>query len=272
MASFLLPLVGFLVVSMPFFVVCTLFSQISSPTMRWAYLLLAPSLFLIIYALTAALLSRFGTSAIIKGSFPRNLRHPVYGRRRIYGFCWNAIYYCTPLYFLCLAFPTTRGLLFKAFGYKASNDITIFPDTWLRDLPLLRFGAKAYIANRSTIGTNMCLSNGKIMVDEVRVGEGSMVGHMALMGPGATMEAKSELGISAAIGIRAKLQQGAKAGSCVTLFHGADIGPGAEVGACSYIGLRAKIGPNVKVPPCTNITAGTVVNNQEEMAIPGLRN
>jgi hypothetical protein len=37
---------------------------------------------------------------------------------------------------------------------------TVYPDSWIRDLPLLPFGQGEYVANPSTIGTNIVLNKG----------------------------------------------------------------------------------------------------------------
>jgi hypothetical protein len=49
---------------------------------------------------------------------------------------------------------------FRLFGYRGSMKFTVYPDTWIRDLPLLMFGEGAYVSNRATLRTNIVLSNG----------------------------------------------------------------------------------------------------------------
>ena len=39
--------------------------------------------------------------------------------------------------------------VFRIFGYRGSMDFTIYPDTWIRDLPLLDFGEGADDATAS---------------------------------------------------------------------------------------------------------------------------
>ena len=101
---------------------------------RIAGLALAAVLYPLAYLLTCGLLSRPFWSAIKPGRFPRSLSHPVYFGRRLYGLCWTAVYY-SPFYWLYLSVPTLKWLTFRLFGYRGQMDFTLYPDTWIRDLP-----------------------------------------------------------------------------------------------------------------------------------------
>lgn len=91
----------------------------------------------------------------------RALSCQQYVDRRLYGLCWSCLYYFTPIYYLVLSIPILKHIVFRAFGYKGSLNITLYADTWIRDLPLLEIGKGVYIANKATIGTNMPLINEK---------------------------------------------------------------------------------------------------------------
>src|SRR5690606_32657555 len=101
--------------------------------------------------LISGLLSCPFQSAIIPGRFPRDLGESIYARRRLYGLCWTLVYYCKPVYAGWLAVPALKRLLFRLFGYRGPTDFTVYPDTWIRDLPLLHFGSGVYVANRATL-------------------------------------------------------------------------------------------------------------------------
>lgn len=121
-----------------------------------------PLIFLITFPLLAGCVSLIGQKGIIKGIFPRKPFHPIYLLRRIYGACWTQFFYFKPVYAFALAIPALRNSIFRLFGYRGSSEIVIYPDTWIRDLPLLKIGKGSYISNRATIGTNICLSDGNI--------------------------------------------------------------------------------------------------------------
>lgn len=225
---------------------------------------LSPVLFAATYTLTAGLLSRIWKAAIIRGKFPRDLSHPVYGPRRLYAFCWCSVFYFTPLYFVLMSFPRLKKVFFTLFGYQGEHSNTVAPDVWLRDLPLLSLGQGSYVANKATVGTNLCLMDNTTLVDAVRIGEKSMVGHMALLAPGVKVLEHVELGVHTAVGIRTRFDKGSKTGPCVSIHHGVQIGENVDIGACTYVGLRAKVEAGIRLPAGSNIPAGAEIRNQEE--------
>jgi hypothetical protein len=82
-------------------------------------------------------------------------------------------------------------MVFRLFGYRGSMNFTIYPDTWIRDLPLLKFEDGVYVSNRATLGTNMVLSNGFLLVGEITLRAKALVGHLAMLAPGVTLEPSS---------------------------------------------------------------------------------
>jgi hypothetical protein len=106
--------------------------------------------------------------AIVPGKFPRDTGHFVYGPRRLYGLLWTLLYYSGPLYWLILTVKPLKSLVLRAFGYTGSLNFVVYPDTWIRDLPFLRIRDGAYLSNKATIGTNICLPDGTIVVDKVK--------------------------------------------------------------------------------------------------------
>jgi carbonic anhydrase/acetyltransferase-like protein (isoleucine patch superfamily) len=192
--------------------------------------------------------------AIVPGKFPKQVTHFVYGPRRLYGLCWCAVFYFTPLYYAFLSVPGLRKLMLRVFG-----------DAWLRDLPMLRFSEGVYTANKCTIGSNLCLANGFIMVDYVTLGKDTTVGHLAVVALGTVTGEKTEIGIGTAVGIRARLGSKVRIAPTVAINHGAELGDGVEVGAMSYIGLKARIASGLKVPSGCSIPEGADVKTQDDL-------
>ncbi|MFT5050879.1 MAG: carbonic anhydrase/acetyltransferase-like protein (isoleucine patch superfamily) [Chlamydiales bacterium] len=217
-------------------------------------------------ALTAACLSCLHRASVRPGKMLRDLSERGYMQRRLYGLCWTTLYYCKFVYYGVLVVPPARGLILGLFGYRGSADFTIYPDTWIRDLPLLEVEAGAYLSNRATIGTNVVLSNGRILVDRVKIGANAVVGHLAMVGPGVVLERGAEIGVGAAIGFSSHIGERAKIGPKATIEHGVRVGAGARVGTASYVGNGCIIDPGVIIPPGSVIPARTKLSTSSAFA------
>lgn len=236
-----------------------------SPLVRLASIAVAPFIFILAFPTLAGLLSLPAQKGIVKGKFPRDSKHPVYLLRRIYGTAWTQVYYFKPLYAAILAIPLLKKYVLRLFGYRGSTDFVVYPDTWIRDLPILQIGQGAYLSNRATIGTNICLTDGTIFVAGIKIKEKGLIGHLAMLAPGVSVDEAGEVGVGCAIGISVKIRAGASVKPSCTLNHGAIIGAKAEVGTMSYIGLRAEIGEGVSLPAGSNIPAGAVLKTQGDV-------
>jgi len=225
----------------------------------------SPIIFIITFISVSGFISMPAQRGIKKGKFPRQLLHPVYFLRRIYGTSWTTIYYFRPLYSVALSIPLLRKWMLLLFGYRGSHQFVLYPDTWIRDLPLLSIGKGAYLANRATIGTNLCLSDGKIFVDHVKVDEGSLVGHLAILGPGVKIGQSAEIGVGATVGIKTRISNTCKIGIDAMIDHGVVLEEDVQVGNNSYIGLRVHVSKGIRVPPGANIPAGTIIRTQSEL-------
>ncbi len=204
--------------------------------------LLAPISYAIFFCLSAGLLALPHRKAIVEGRFPRNVAHPIYFHRRLYGLCWTSLYYFKPIYYLCLTIPLLKRVTFRLFGYKGQMEFTVYPDTWIRDLPLLDFGKGAYISNRATIGTNIAMRNGTILVGGVKVEAGALVGHLTMLAPGVKLEEKGEVSVGCAIGMSVTIGTRAFVGPCSVVDAGALFEPKSEVGSRTYVGKKAVVG------------------------------
>lgn len=201
---------------------------------------LAPLSFLLV----AGGLSQFHSRKVIEGRFPLDTADTRYFHRRLYGLCWTSVYYSGPLYHLTLSVPALRRLVFRLFGYRGSLHFTIYPDTWIRDLPLLDIGEDAYLSNKSTIGTNMIFfRNGEkyIEVGKIKLGRKSLVGHMTAIGPGTVVGENAQIGVTSSIGRRVFIAQDSIVGDCVTLDHGSRVEAGAVVPTRCYVASGTRV-------------------------------
>lgn len=217
------------------------------------------------FLLVAGYLSLFHQKGIVVGRFPRDTGHPIYFHRRLYGLCWTALFYCKPVYALCLAAPWLKWLTFRLFGYRGGMKFTVYPDTWIRDLPLLRFGEGVYISNRVTLGSNIALSNGDIMVDRIEMGDGALVGHLCVLGPGFRMGRGAELGVASEVGIGCSIGDGARVQPTCGLEHGVVVKARAVVGTRSYLGSKAMIGEGIHLAPATLLPRRAAIRSQDDL-------
>jgi carbonic anhydrase/acetyltransferase-like protein (isoleucine patch superfamily) len=217
----------------------------------------APMVYAALFVAIAGVLSLPHQKSIVAGKFVRRLSNPAYYDRRIYGLCWTCVYYCKPVYFVALNVPWLKAMTFRIFGYRGDLGFTIYPDTWIRDLPLLHFGENAYIGNRACIGSNQCFGAEHILVDGITVGDGGVVGQLAMIGPGSRVGARAELGAGAAVGMRVQIEARAKVGACAAVSHGATVGERAEICEKAYVGATAAIESGAVVPPAEIVTRGT---------------
>lgn len=136
-----------------------------------ALIAMAPLSFLLV----AGGLSQLHSRKVVEGRFPLDTGDPRYFHRRLYGLCWTSVYYSGPVYYMVLSLPLLRKLVFRLFGYRGNMNFTVYPDTWIRDLPLLDIGEGAYLSNKATIGTNMIFyRNGERFIE---VGAIKLVGN-----------------------------------------------------------------------------------------------
>lgn len=237
----------------------------STPLQKLALFILAPAIVVLLFILIAGLWSMPFHRNIVSGKFPRDLNNPVYFGRRIYGLCWTTLYYCTPIYFLCLSFDLLKYLTFRIFGYRGPMNFCIYPDTWIRDLPLLYFGDGAYLSNKATVGTNIALSNGYILVDRITLESGAYLGHLSMLASGVCLGEGAEIGVGCGIGIKSKIGARSRIGPLCGLEHAVVIGTGVAIGSMSYVGTRSRVGDGLSIPAACCIPPKTSLQTQADV-------
>lgn len=266
MAKLLISLLVVTIYTLPFFLTCLPIILVKDFRLKLVLLGLAPIQFSVLYVLIAGLLSFPFQKAIVSGIFPRDLGILVYVGRRAYGACLSMVLNFTILYHFILSFYFLKVLFFRIFGYQGESvNFTTYPDAWIRDIPLLTLGNGAYIANQSTLGTNICLTDGNIMVGRIKIGDDTQLGRLCIIGPGARVGANCETGVKTTIGLRTRLSDQVKMAACATFNHDCTINPKAEIREMTYLGMDCEIGEGVVVPAGSFIETGTKIQNQEEM-------
>ena len=221
--------------------------------------------FIFIFPLLLGFASSPFHNFIKRGRYIRDLSDNTYFGRAAYGRLWTSLFYSGPIYQIFLGIRPFRNLVLRLFGMKGELDFTVFPDTWIRDLPILEIGKGSYMANKSTIGTNICLKDNVTLVDRVRFAPRAMVGHMAVIGPGCKLGENSELGVSATLGIRVTIGGDSNIGALAAINHGSVVGSKVNIGTRAYIGVRVQISNDVTIPPNTVVPDGNIVMSNTDL-------
>jgi UDP-3-O-[3-hydroxymyristoyl] glucosamine N-acyltransferase len=138
-------------------------------------------------------------------------------------------------------------------------NFTVYPDTWIRDLPILTFEDNAYVSNRATLGTNIVLSNGFLLVAPITLRAGALVGHLAMLAPGVELGPGAEVAVGCGVGIKAKLGADSFVGPCCVIEHGVSLGRNTRIGTYSYVGSGSVVLDGIKVPPATVVPPRTKI-------------
>jgi carbonic anhydrase/acetyltransferase-like protein (isoleucine patch superfamily)/aryl carrier-like protein len=201
----------------------------------------APILLCTTFALTAGLLSVPFAWSIQPITVRASLDVPLYVARRGYGMCWTSLYYFKACYALVLAIPWLKWVVFRLFGYRGSMKFTTYPDTWIRDLPLLHFEDGVYLSNRATLGTNVLPGDGTIIVGPIRLGTGALVGHLAVIGLNSHLADDVSIGVGSQVGIGVRMGRGVRVGPSARVNHYATIGAGVHIAANEYVDKFANL-------------------------------
>lgn len=264
MRSAILGLIPVLSFGLPIAAIVVTYELMTPQWLRLTWLVLSPVIFIVGFLVVAGLISRAGLSAIKNGRIERTVKNWKYFKRRLHAGPWTMLYYFKPVYHLVLSIKPLRWLAFRLFGYKGDLDFTIYPDTWFRDLPVMKISSGAYLSNNSSIAPNICLMDGTILVDGIRVGKNSVVGHGALIGPGTRIGENSEIATKVTSGIRVRVGNDVKVHEVTGIQHGVVIEDGATIEAVSLLGLRSRIGKGVRVKEGSHIHSGVRLRTQQE--------
>ena len=207
----------------------------------------SPIVFVLLYLVSCGALSYPFHNSIKNGRFKRSLEEPLYRRRSLFGLCWCAVYY-SPFYWIYLSIPLLRRTMLTLFGYRGSLTLTIYPDTWIRDLPILKIAEGAYISNKATLGTNLVLRDGRILVRAIAIGRRAMIGHLVMLAAGTSIGDDAEIGHGTACGSRVDVGESVVIGPVCVINHRAQIGDRTVIGARSYVGFGAIVAADLRLP------------------------
>jgi len=194
--------------------------------------------------------------SIRPGKVRRDGSDPVYEARREYTRRLRRFVYDPAAMNTILTSPELKERFFRTFGYTGSLDFTIYPNAWLRDLPLLDIGAGAYLADGIVLGTNQVTRDqSELRVGPIGIGARTIFDQRCMVGLGATIGADCVIGIQSLVGLGSTIGDGTTVSGNTRICHYARIGRGVTLGYDVFVGLGAEVADGVVVPDCARIPA-----------------
>lgn len=246
-----------IVSSLPFLLFDSIWAKIP-------FLLFMPFTFPAIMIGICAVINKPFQPFVVSGIFPRDLSLPLYFGRRIYGVCLATLMHFSGIYYIILSMPWLKKAMYRSFGYEGKFcNFTTYTDVWIRDVKLLDLGDAAYLGNQSTLGTNICTTDGNLLVGRIKIGSQTQLGRLCILAPGTRFGNNCETGVRTILGIRAIAKNRVKIAAAGSISHGVVLEDDVTIGEYSYIGSKAHIHSGVTLPVVSNIKAGTIILDQE---------
>lgn len=102
--------------------------------------------------------------------------------------------------------PSLKALFLRTFGYKGHTDFTVYPNAWLRDLPLLNIGRRCYLADGIVLGTNQVSPDQQwLTVEGISIGDDTVFDQQCMVGYGTRIGRDCVIGARVMIGMRARI-------------------------------------------------------------------
>lgn len=200
-------------------------------------------------------------AAIVPGKVVRKPENEIYQKRVEYTTELRAFAYNPAFMNIILSIPELKELFFRTFGYKGNLNFTMYPNAWIRDLPLLDIGEKCYLADGILLGTNRVSIDQRILrVDHITIGDHTIFDQRCAIGPGTTigsdciMGFQSQISAKCTVGNNVRLGEVVTIGSMTTLGDDVIIGQGSFISDFVTVEAGAVIASNTRVPPKSVVT------------------
>jgi NDP-sugar pyrophosphorylase family protein len=155
-----------------------------------------------------------------------------------------------------LSEPALKTLFFRTFGYKGSVHFTIYPNSWLRDLPMLDIGENTYLADGILLGTNQVTPDQQwICVGSIKIGENCIFDQRCAIGYNSRIGDHSQVGFEVAIGLKNRIGKNVRIGGGSNIAHGCRIGDQVVLNDFCRIGSFSVIEEGVELNEFTNVPA-----------------
>lgn len=174
---------------------------------------------------------------------PRPGRYPMMKGSVFYGWIFRMAF--TRLLFLpgfkTLIFYSNvlRFLALRGLGANVAFSASMSSDVEILDPALLTVGPGAMLGSRTLVSGHF-VENGELRLDEVRIGEGALLGFDVACGPGVVVGAKAVVQPRSSLSVRVKIGEGAVVGLGSLLEADVVVADGAKVPAGSQLAPRTR--------------------------------
>lgn len=191
-------------------------------------------------------------AAIRPGRFRRDPQDSTYAARLRYTAALRGYVYNPSLLEVVLSLPWLKTLFFRSFGYRGSTEFTIYPSCWIRDLPLLDIGERAYLADGIVLGSNqVSVDQQWIRVGRITIGARTIFDQQCMVGYGSSIGQDCVIGVRVSVGMNVRIGTGCKVGPSSTIGHQCRIGNGVTVGHAVTIGNFSRVDDGIEIPDYT---------------------
>jgi acetyltransferase-like isoleucine patch superfamily enzyme len=197
------------------------------------------------------------------GNFKRIKMSKDYNDRLVYTKAFRKFIYNPAVMNEILSDAKLKEKFFRTFGYKGSLDFTIYPNCWLRDLPMLDIGRGTYLADGILLGTNQVSTDQTVLrVGKITIGERCVFDQDCKVGYNSNIGDDCIIGIQTAIGLKCRMGNNIKIGEATTIRHGVRIGNDVVIGSETQIGNFVVIEDGVEVPEFSRIPSFSIVTSE----------
>lgn len=184
------------------------------------------------------------------GRFRRDAEDPGYRLRSLYTSALRRFMYNPAVLEVIFAEADLQTLFLRTFGYRGQTRFTLYPNAWLRDLPLLDLGQDCYLGDGIVLGTNqVSVDQQFLIVDRISIGAGTVFDQQCMVGYGSSVGSKCVIGARVMIGMRTRI------------CDEAQVRPGSGIGHHCRIGARVRIGHDVMVGAFSVIDDDVIVGD-----------
>lgn len=211
---------------------------------------------------------------IKEGRFKRESQNPNYLSRLEYTKTLRLFVYNPACMNTILMDAELKELFFRTFGYRGNVNFTIYPNAWLRDLPLLDIGKNTYLADGILLGTNQVSTDQQfITVGKISIGDHTIIDQRGAIGYSTNIGKNCTLGLRFAIGIKGSIGNNTSTGEMVAIGHGVKIGNNVSIGQGTIIGNMSTIDDDITIglgktiPAFSHVTQNGIYHKRTQKRI-----